>query len=110
MIEVFLRGPADDVKCAKCHEQMWYLSVDGLALCKGCLASAVHGAVNPTGAGAYELRQLENEITRLTGHSVRGLKSLPREVIEDLRRAVRSVEQTKQSVSSKLRRYGLPGV
>lgn len=108
MIHTSLRsGGGADRKCSRC-ERPWEIEVKGTPLCEGCLTEAVC-APAPRPGSEYEIRLLENEITRLTGHTVRNLKHLPPEVIRDLRQAVRRVDEEKHSIKSKLRRFGLPG-
>lgn len=101
-------GGGADRKCSRCKERPWEIEVAGIALCEDCLTSAVRAEPQRV-ADAHEIRLLEGEITRLTGHSVRNLKHLPSDVIRDLRQAVRRVDDEKSSIKSKLRRYGLPG-
>lgn len=105
------RSGGGDRKCSRCRERLYDVEVDGVALCEECLTKAVHATSDDKkAADAYEIRQLEGEITRLTGHSVRNLKHLPAETVVELRRAVRNIEQEKYGIKSKLRRYGLPGM
>lgn len=105
------RGGWTERKCSRCQTRDHDITVDGIELCEECLTKAVHATSgDPSAANAYEIRQLEGELGRLTGRAYRGLKKLPKEAVDDLRRAVRDVEQTKSSVNSKLRRHGLPGV
>lgn len=107
----FRSGGGSGVKCSRCRERLYDVEVDGVALCEECLTRAVHASSgNKRAADDYEIRQLEGEITRLTGHSVRNLKHLPAETVTELRRAVRNIEQEKHGIKSKLRRYGLPGM
>lgn len=105
------RGGWTDTKCSRCQGRPYDIKIDGIELCEECLTKAIHAtSSDPSAATAYEIRQLEGELGRLTGRTYRGLKKLPKEAVADLRRAVRDVEQTKSSVNSKLRRHGLPGV
>lgn len=110
MNKILLRGAWTEKKCTRCTAH-YDVDIDGVLLCEECLVRAVHETSPNKQAGRdYEVRLLEGELARLTGRQYRGLKSLSREAIEDLRRAVRDIEYNKAQANSKLRRYGLPGI
>jgi len=109
---VKLRGGNTTIRCSRCVDGLYEVDVDGVVLCERCLVQAIRATApkRPDALTTREANHLEAEITRLTGHAVRNLKCLPIEVIEDLRRAIRNVEQEKSNIHSKLGRYGLPGI
>ncbi len=111
MSRIKLRSCNTTRRCSRCPDGLYDIEVDDVVLCEDCLVAAVRATMKkPEPISEHEARQLEGEITKLTGHSVRGLKHLPVETITELRRAVRNVEQEKSGIKSRLRRYGLPGI